>query len=353
MPNLIRVLVVDDSAFMRRVISDIINAQPNMEVVGKAHDGIDALQKIDQLQPDVVTMDVEMPRMDGLTAVRRIMEAKPIPIIMLSSLTKTGAEQTMQALNMGAVDFIAKPDSKFALDINTIKDDIVRKIIVAAGARKKLKNSYFIGNNLFPRTALAKKALNRSAALNKMVLIGTSTGGPKALHQVIPKFPENLDAAILVVQHMPAGFTKSLAERLDSLSNLKVKEAENMEPVLPGCVYIAPGDYHLTVLSNKKELLINLTRSEPRYGHRPSVDEMFYSAAREFWSQMVCVIMTGMGQDGSAGLARLREKGARIIAEDQSTCIVYGMPKAAVETGLVEKTVPLGKIADEVMKMLQ
>lgn len=353
MNNFIKVLVVDDSAFMRRVISDIINAQPGMEVIGKAYDGADALQKISQLQPDVVTMDIEMPNMDGLTAVKKIMETTPVPVIMLSSLTKSGAEHTMQALNLGAVDFITKPSSTLTVDINTIKDDIVRKIIIAAGTKKKLQNSYFIGNNARPQKGTFNKSLNRTAKSNKLVLIGTSTGGPKALHQVIPKFPADLDAAILVVQHMPPGFTKSLAERLDSLSNLKVKEAEHMEPVLTGCTYIAPGDYHLTIAGNSKDLLINLTRSQPRSGHRPSVDEMFYSAARQFWSQMVCVIMTGMGQDGSAGLLELHQKGARIIAEDQSTCIVYGMPKAAVETGLVDSVVPLGKITDEVMRMLQ
>lgn len=353
MNNSIRVLVVDDSAFMRRVISDIINTQPGMEVVGKAHDGADAMEKIRELHPDVVTMDIEMPNMDGLTAVKKIMEINPLPIIMLSSLTRNGAEQTMKALNLGAVDFIAKPSSNLAVDIDIIKGDIVRKIIVAAGTKKKLKNSYIIENIVHSEKSTVNKVVNRTGNLNKLVLIGTSTGGPKALHQVIPKFPADLDAAILVVQHMPPGFTRSLAERLDSLSNLKVKEAEHMEPVLTGCVYIAPGDYHLTLIGNRKDLLINLTRTRPRGGHRPSVDEMFFSAAGQFWSQMVCVIMTGMGHDGSAALSGLREKGARIIAEDQSTCIVYGMPKTAVETGMVESVVPLEKITDEIIRMLK
>lgn len=191
------------------------------------------------------------------------------------------------------------------------------------------------------------------ARLNKLVLVGTSTGGPKALQQVIPKLPAHLDAAVLVVQHMPPGFTKSLAERLDSISAIKVKEAEHLETVHAGCVYIAPGDYHLSLINNRQNLMINLTRTEPINGHRPSVDEMLYSAAEQFWAQMVCVIMTGMGQDGSAGLAELRKKGAKIIAEDKSTCIVWGMPKAAIDTGMVDSIVPLGKIADEVIRLLQ
>lgn len=352
MNNMIQVMVVDDSAFMRRVITDIINAQPGMAVIGTARDGADALRKISELQPDVITMDIEMPNMDGLTALKKIMETNPVPTIMVSSLTRSGAEQTMQALSMGAVDFITKPASNFNVDINQLKDEIVRKIITAAGTKKKLQNSYVTGNVIRSEKRADNKQPNNTGKLNKLVLIGTSTGGPKALHQVIPKFPADLDAAVLVVQHMPPGFTRSLAERLDSLSNLQVKEAEHMEPVVAGCAYIAPGDYHLTLTGSRNDLLINLTRSQPRNGHRPSVDEMFYSAAEYSWSRIVGVIMTGMGQDGSAGLAGLRAKGARIIAEDQSTCIVYGMPKAAVETGLVDRVVPLGKIADEVMKML-
>lgn len=352
MPNTIRVLVVDDSAFMRRVISDIINSHPGMEVIGKAQNGIDALEKIPKLQPDIITMDIEMPEMDGLTALQKIMEVNPIPIIMVSSVTRSGAEQTLRALNLGAVDFITKPSSHFLTDIDTMKEDIVRKIEVAAGAKKKLQNSYIIGNFARDYKRLVPKISNTGGQLNKLVLIGTSTGGPKALHQVIPRLPADLEAAVMVVQHMPPGFTKSLAERLNAISEIRVKEAEDKEIIMPGCTYIAPGDYHLTVNSDRKNLSINLTRSEPRGGHRPSVDEMLFSVADHFWSQIVCVIMTGMGQDGSAGIINLKEKGAKIIAQDQSTSIVYGMPKAAVETGKVDSVVPLGQIADEVMKML-
>lgn len=355
--NKIKVLVVDDSPFMRKVLSDIINAQPNMEVVGKASNGNECLSKIKQLQPDVVTMDVEMPEMDGLTALRSIMEVNPLPVIMVSSLTQNGAEQTMNALNWGAVDFIAKPSAQIFANIDTIKSDLIRKIEIAAGTRKKLQKPYVIPNiNSRSSSASLNKQINTGRPLNRLIVIGTSTGGPKALNQVLPNFPATVNAGILVVQHMPPGFTKSLADRLDAISKIKVKEAEQGDKVIPGCAYIAPGDFHLTVTTTKnadnKGLMINLSKLPPRGGHRPSVDEMFNSVAEHFWSLIVGVIMTGMGHDGSAGVINIKNRGGKIIAEDQSTCIVYGMPKAAFETGMVDKVVPLPRIADEVLKML-
>ncbi len=353
-----KVLVVDDSAFMRKVIADIINSDPLMEVIGKARNGDEAIGKVMELNPDVVTMDVEMPGTDGLSALSRIMELSPVPIIMLSSLTKDGAEQTMKALQLGAVDFIPKPSGQISLDIDKISQDIIRKIRIAAGTKKKLQNL----NNISDFSERKARNINRefihtAGSLDKLVLIGTSTGGPKALHQLIPAFPAQIDAGILVVQHMPSGFTRSLAERLDSLSEIRVKEAENGEKIVPGCAYIAPGDYHLTVKSKKtgqkNELYINLDKSVPRGGHRPSVDVMLESVAEQYWSQIVCVIMTGMGRDGADGVKAVKARGAKLIAEDQSTCIVYGMPKAAVETGMVDKIIPLQSIGEEVLKMLQ
>jgi len=341
---------------MRKVIGDIIGSDPEIEVVGRARDGNDALQKVMELDPDVVTMDVEMPGMNGLTALEQLMKIKPLPVIMLSSLTKAGAEQTIKALQLGAVDFLAKPSGQISLDIDTVKDDIIRKIKMAAGTKKKLQNVNRTGEIKSIFAPEPKKALDFGKQLNKLVLIGTSTGGPRALHQVLPGFPASLNAALLVVQHMPPGFTRSLAERLDTLSQIKVKEAEEGECIQPGCAYIAPGDYHLNVMRQKRgadnQLLVKLSSKPPRGGHRPSVDDMFESVAQEFWSQMVCVIMTGMGQDGTAGLKWMKDKGAKVIAEDQSTCIVYGMPKAAIESGRVDKVVPLPEISNEVMKML-
>lgn len=354
----IRVLVVDDSAFMRTVISDIINRSQDLTVIGTARDGIDALAKINQMDPDVVTMDVEMPQMDGLSALDKIMREHPVPVVMLSSLTKKGAEQTVKALQLGAVDFIAKPAGRFSPDIAQIKDDILEKIRVAAGAKKKLQN--LISSIPEPKIINLDKPVSKvvpsGSKLNQLVLIGTSTGGPKALYQVLPRFPASINAGILVVQHMPPGFTKSLAERLDTLSQIRVKEAEHGERIMSGTAYIAPGDYHMKVVAQSfggtRELTVNLDKSPPRGALRPAADVMLESVAEEFWSRMVCVIMTGMGHDGAAALPALKQKGAQIIAEDQSTCIVYGMPKAAVETGLVDRVVPLPEIHREVMKML-
>lgn len=352
----IRVLVVDDSAFMRKVITDIVNSSPEMEVVSRSRDGLDALKKIEYYRPDVVTMDIEMPVMNGLTTLARIMEKNPVPVIMLSSLTEAGARETVKALQLGAVDFIAKPSGHISLDIDKVKGEIISKIKIAAATNQTVKKFRPVPNPDPIVSRRQNRRLTDNHQLNKLVLIGTSTGGPKALHQVIPQFPADIDAAILVVQHMPAGFTRSLAERLNSLSQIKVKEAEDGEEIIPGCAYIAPGDYHLRVItranSQDRKLMVNLKQDEPKGGHRPSVDVMLESVAGQFWSDMVGVIMTGMGHDGTAGLKHIKLKGASIIAEHQSSCIVYGMPKSAVETGMVDRIVPLESISTEVIKML-
>ncbi|MDD2585237.1 MAG: chemotaxis response regulator protein-glutamate methylesterase [Syntrophomonadaceae bacterium] len=353
----VKVLVVDDSAFMRKIISDIINSQSDLQVIGRAKDGKDALKKIKELQPDVVTLDIEMPEMDGLTTLEQIIKDHPVPVIMISSLTKNGADRTMKALQLGAVDFITKPSGQISLDIEQVSDDITRKIQAAAGTKKRLQNVTNISQLSNKETNNSKiEKNNRPELLKNLVLIGTSTGGPKALHQVIPGLPADINAAILIVQHMPPGFTRSLAERLNSISEIHVKEAEHGEEIRPGCAYIAPGDYHLTVITKKvigqQKLLVHLDKSEQRGGHRPSVDVMLESAADQFWGHMVCVIMTGMGHDGAVGLVDIKNKSGAAIAEHQSTCIVYGMPRAAVATGRVDKIVPLPAISDEILKML-
>ena len=356
---MIRVLVVDDSAFMRKVITDIIERDPQLQVVGKARDGIDALEKIVQCKPDVVTMDIEMPGLDGLSALAKIMSSNPVPIIMLSSLSKASTERTVKALELGAVDFIAKPSGPISLDISSIEDEITKKIKLAAGTEKLLQKN-FKTVEVKPKAVLPfaeNKNTGDDKSLNKLLVIGTSTGGPKALHQVIPYLPKNLPAGVLIVQHMPPGFTKSLAERLHSLSEINVKEAEHGEEIKTGWAYIAPGDSHLAVDVNRsgsnKKLMVRLDKSELVNGHRPAVDVMFKSAAEQFWGHLVGVIMTGMGSDGANGLKLVKERGGMTIAEHQSTCIVYGMPKAAVENGCVDKIVPLPEISQEIVKMLR
>lgn len=350
----IRVLVVDDSAYMRRLITDLLNHDPQLEVVGTASNGREALEKIETLNPQVVTMDIEMPVMDGLSALKAIMQTRPVPVVMLSAVNNQAAQATMKALEFGAVDFVAKPSLQILLDVAGPSTDIVNKVKIAAGTAGKLNG---IPLRREDPTRLQRRHLpGISLGLNKLILIGTSTGGPKALHQVVPKLPGNLNAAVLIVQHMPAGFTRSLAERLDQVSALRVKEAEAGEKILPGCAYVAPGDYHLKVLatgpSDKRELLVKLDQSPPRHGCRPAFDVLLESVAEQFWSQMVCVIMTGMGLDGAEGMLKVRAKKARTIAEHQSTCVVYGMPRAAVETGQVDQVVPLPLIANTIMQLL-
>lgn len=354
-----RIIVVDDSAFMRKVLTEIIESDPSLEVVAKARNGREAIEKIKEYQPDIITLDIEMPELDGISALSIIMQNNPLPVIMLSNLTKSGADATLQALEKGAIDFITKPSGQISLDIEIKKEEIIRKIKIAAGTKKIMQNFNNIAEKdikIDQATNKSKKKVNLSQDINKLIVIGTSTGGPKALQEVIPKLPANLTAAVLVVQHMPPGFTKSLSERMDTLSYLSVKEAEDGDIILPGCVYIAPGDYHLHIKKkesgSKQQLLVNLSKALPRGGHRPSVDEMLESVAKNFEAQIVAVIMTGMGNDGAKGLELIKKKGAKIIAEHESTCIVYGMPKAAIRTGLVDKVVPLPEIAGEIMRML-
>ncbi|MDD4802274.1 MAG: chemotaxis response regulator protein-glutamate methylesterase [Syntrophomonas sp.] len=356
--DLVKVLVVDDSAFMRKFISDIINSDPQMIVIATARDGQDAFQKIERLKPDVVTLDIEMPIMDGMLTLEKIMNENPLPVIMLSSLSTDGAEHTIRALQLGAIDFIAKPSIQKTHDFAKISQDILKKIRIAAGTKNNLpNNNKILDYNPNFSFEYEEKVIDSQRNLNKLVLIGTSTGGPKALHQVLPQLPASLNAGILVVQHMPPGFTKSLAERLSSISQIRVKEAEDGEEILTGCAYIAPGDFHLNVLAKKSnqkdELLIKLNKEPPQGGLRPSVDQLLKSVADQFWSDIVCVIMTGMGQDGTAGLKYIKDKGAKVIAEHQSSCVVYGMPKAAIESGLVDEIVPLADISEVVIRMLQ
>jgi len=343
-------MVVDDSPFMRRVISDIINAQSDMKVIATARNGEDALLGARKYSPDVITMDVEMPVMDGLEALQRIMNENPLPVIMLSSVTKQGADATVKALHLGAVDFITKPSARS--DINEVARDIVKKIRIAALARDKLRFTQVKADKGIKQPKASPPRSGKSP--EKIVVIGTSTGGPKALHEVIPKLPGSLPAAVLVVQHMPPGFTRSLAERINGMSALNVKEAEEGEPVLSGTVYIAPGDYHLKVKrlgeGLSRRLVIKLTQEPLVSGHRPSVDAMIESVVQEYWSDILAVIMTGMGQDGTRGTASVKNRGGKVIAEDSSTCIVYGMPKSVVDSGYADLIVPLPQIARRIVE---
>jgi two-component system chemotaxis response regulator CheB len=330
----IKVLVVDDSALMRRIISDLLTEDPSLQVIGTASNGVMALQKIEALNPDVVTLDVEMPVMDGLTTLKLIMQQKPLPVIMLSSLTQAGSEITIKALQEGAVDFVPKPSGNISLDLKKVQNELIAKVKIASCARihKSLVKKNIPG--LF--SSFQKK--KEPDFPRTLVLIGTSTGGPKALNELLPKFPVDLPAAILIVQHMPAGFTRSLAERLDQNSAIHVKEAEDKEIVVAGTAYIAPGGYHLQVRQNSDcTIRLHLDESDPINGHRPSVDALMLSASKIKGHNIVGVILTGMGRDGCEGICALKEKGAYVIAEDETTAVVYGMPKAVVEAQVVDR----------------
>lgn len=339
----IRVLVVDDSAFVRQALTRMLGSSPDMEVVGVAVDGRDGLEKVQALKPDVVTLDIQMPRMGGLEALERIMTLCPVPVLLLSSQTREGAEVTLRGLELGAMDFVDKSSVQGAMNLLSLAEELRAKVRALASVPPERIH----GLILQAEQRLAAPAPHtRKAAV---VAIGTSTGGPPALQAIIPRLPEGLDSAILVVQHMPVGFTRSLAERLDARSALRVREADDGEAVVPGQVLIAPAGRHMKVKKRGGSIKVWLD-DEPRSAlHRPSADVLMTSVAKAYGSQALGVILTGMGSDGVEGLRAIRQAGGRTLAESEETCVIYGMPKAAVEAGVVDRTAPLTRMADEIV----
>ncbi|SER60195.1 protein-glutamate methylesterase/protein-glutamine glutaminase [Salipaludibacillus aurantiacus] len=347
------VLVVDDSAFMRKMISEMLDNQPDIYVIDKARNGKDAVEKVKQLNPDVITMDVEMPVMSGIEALKEIMAENPKPVIMISSVTKEGADTTIKAMEYGAFDFISKPSGSISLDIHKVEKELIDKVRLASSVKvTKLTHSpagKTAPDHLDPSIKTPKEGLK--SGVSAMVVIGTSTGGPKALQKVLPQLPETFPHPVLVVQHMPEGFTKSLSERLDALSKIKVKEAENGEIIKKGVAYIAPGGYHLKVRRIGTSVAIHLDQSTSVNGHRPSVDVMFTSLSAVKLDKVIAVLMTGMGQDGKNGLLHLKKSvKTAAIAESESTAVVFGMPKAAIETNLVDEVKDIDAIAASLLK---
>ncbi len=346
---MVKVLIVDDSAFMRNVLTTMLSSDPEIQVIGTARDGVEAVEKVALLKPDVVTMDVEMPRMDGLEALRRIMEKTPVPVIMVSSLTSEDAPATLDALSHGAVDFIPKNLSDLSINIVKIKAMLVEKVkqIAKSGLPKRRLQAQSA-----PRIAVTPKIIPvRSTGERRVgvVAIGTSTGGPRALQDLLPALPKEFPVPIMIAQHMPANFTKPFAERMNQLSQIHVKEAEEGESLKAGVAYIAPGGGHMQVKRPRGiETVVGLSGSREEYIYRPSVDFLMLSIAELFPGRALGVILTGMGNDGLKGLTALKRSGGRIFAQNEDTCVVYGMPKAVVDAGIADKVLPIEEMAGEI-----
>jgi two-component system chemotaxis response regulator CheB len=350
--QLIRVLVVDDSFFMRKILVNLLNdPRHGITVIDTAKNGLEAIEKNKSLKPDVITMDIEMPHMDGLSALRQIITDFPVPVVMLSAHTGKGTETTIRALEMGAVDCIRKPLGIPITDLDEIKTELIEKVKMASlthpqkrsedyprgpGSRRNLNENF--------RQNTRKEDLSRVLA-HTIVAIASSTGGPRALNELLSQIPEGFPAAIVIVQHISTGFTKALARRLDECSSLKVLETEEGQKVLTGHAYIAPAGRHLVIQGSPGNYQTHLTDTPPRMGVRPSADIMMQSVAKSAGRHSVGIILTGMGRDGALGLKEIHEAGGKTFAQDPESCVVYGMPKAAVDDGVVDQQLTLREIA--------
>ena len=352
----INVIVVDDSAFMRKSISLMLESDPEIKVVATARDGKDGLDKIRLYKPDLVTMDIEMPVMDGLTALGTIMKEMPLPVLMISSLTTDGAKATVDALSLGAVDFIPKELSYVSLDIVKIREELIMKVKQIVRSRSllfRLKRIRSVSSQT-PFSQGGTQRLNNGKLPEKppkAVVIGISTGGPFALLQTLPKLPGTFPVGIAVVQHMPPHFTKSMAERLNSLSAIRVKEAEDGDVMAPGLALVAPGGQHMSFDRSGSTVHVRIS-DEPRNTlYHPSADIMMKSAADVYNAPLLGLIMTGMGKDGLEGLKDIKKKGGYVLAQDEASCVVYGMPKAAVDEGVADAVHPLEEIPSVLSKI--
>lgn len=351
-----RALIVDDSAFMRKIIGDILEADPQIEVVGKARDGDEAIRKIKELSPDLVTLDVEMPGKNGLEVLREIMEQNPLPVIMVSNLTKRGADVTMQALDAGAVDFVTKPSGSISLDMEKIGDALRRKVRAASRAsvsNASMKWEKFISTPHSPAPVDPSKRFRNSQKPFDMLVVAASTGGPMALQEIVPALSEDFPLPVLIVQHMPPGFTSSLARRLNERSKIKVVEACDDMPIRKGVAILAPGGYHLVVERKQADLVCRLTETAPVRSVRPAADVLFQSVAEVVGGNVLVLVLTGMGKDGTDGARALKKKGAYVIAESKETCVIPGMPGAIVEAGLSDEVIPLYAIASNLVRLVK
>ena len=336
-----RVLIVEDSPFMQRLLAAIIGEADDLKVVGAAKDPIEAREKIKALQPDVITLDVEMPRMDGITFLERLMRLRPMPVVMVSSWTEANAEVTFKALELGAVDFVAKPRGEAGRDVSEFGAALVEKLRAAAMAETRAAPH-----------ASAPKPVGGAFRPGSLIAIGASTGGTEAIREFLEHLPAD-SPPVVVVQHMPEMFTRLFARRLDEQCALKVTEAASGEPLRPGHAYIAPGNWHLTVAAKSRRLEARLDQGEAVNRHRPSVDVLFRSVAAAVGAKAAGVLLTGMGRDGADGLGEMQRSGAATFAQDKASCVVYGMPKAAIEAGYADHVGPVGALAARVLQALR
>ena len=349
----IKVLVIDDSALIRSVMKELINHEADMECVGAAPDPLVAREMIKTLNPDVLTLDVEMPKMDGLDFLERLMRLRPMPVVMVSTLTERGSDITFRALALGSVDFVSKPKMDIARGMEEYATEITDKIRAAAQARvrRTAPAASLEVQERLSADAILPSVTGRFSSTEKLIIIGASTGGTEAIKEVLTRFPADVPG-ILVTQHMPEAFTKSFADRLNSLCKISVKEAEHNERILPGHAYIAPGHSHLLLRRSGANYMTELNQGPPVNRHRPSVDVLFRSVANTAGANALGIILTGMGKDGAQGLLEMRRAGAYTIAQDEASCVVFGMPKEAIAMGGASEVLPLQNIARHALDYL-
>jgi two-component system chemotaxis response regulator CheB len=369
----IKVLIIDDSALVRQLLTEILNSAPGIKVVGVAHDPFMAREKIKQLNPDVLTLDVEMPKMDGITFLGNLMRLRPMPVVMVSSLTEHGADITLQALELGAVDFVSKPKTDLAHTLDDYADEIVEKVRIAAKAKvralerpaverkpiatKRVDEKRIVEKRI-PEKNSADAILSKShmprhfKTTDKIIAIGASTGGTEAIKQVLVQLPADTPG-IVITQHIPEAFSKPFANRMDGVAAMKVFEAKDGQQILPGHVYIAPGNRHMLIARDGARYVCKLNDGPPVNRHKPSVDVLFRSVAQNVGPNAVSVILTGMGNDGANGMQEMKQEGAPTIAQDEASSVVWGMAGEAVRLGCVDKVLPLSRIAKEILKLVK